>query len=169
MKFTQRGFNLIELMLALTVSGILLGIGVPALRDFTLRQRMTTSAQDLRTDLLIARQEAVTRGAPASVCPSGDGATCSGATDWALGRIVFSDPNGNASVDAGDTIVRQSAALAGDVTATSTRSAATFGAMGTHTAGPFVINLCRTEQIGIDVRIRRAGHASAEKTNVVCP
>jgi type IV fimbrial biogenesis protein FimT len=169
MKFTQRGFNIIELMLALTVAGILLGVGVPALRDFSLRQRMTTSAQDLRTDLLIARQEAVTRGASASVCPSDDGASCTGATDWARGRIVFSDPNGNGTVDAGDTIVRQSAALAGEVTANSALSAATFGAMGTHTAGPFVINLCRTDQIGINIRIRRSGHASSEKTNVVCP
>jgi prepilin-type N-terminal cleavage/methylation domain-containing protein len=156
MKFTQRGFNIIELMLALTVAGILLGVGVPALRDFSLRQRMTTSAQDLRTDLLIAR-------------PSDDGASCTGATDWARGRIVFSDPNGNGTVDAGDTIVRQSAALAGEVTANSALSAATFGAMGTHTAGPFVINLCRTDQIGINIRIRRSGHASSEKTNVVCP
>jgi type IV fimbrial biogenesis protein FimT len=169
MKTPQRGFNLIEAMLALTVAGVLLSVGIPALRDMTVRQQMTTSAQELRTDLTLARQEAVTRGQPASVCTSADGVTCAGTTNWAQARIVFSDANGNGLIDGADVIVRQSAALQGGITATSTRSAAVFSALGTHNAGPFAISVCKPGLEGIDLRIRRTGHAGADHTGSTCP
>jgi type IV fimbrial biogenesis protein FimT len=133
-----------------------------------LRQHMTANQQNLRMDLTYARQEAATRGVPVSACPSSDGATCTGATDWAVGRIVFADANGNGAVDAGDTIVRASTAFGGDVTATSTRSNAIFDGTGAHPSGPFAINLCRTGLTQANVRVRRVGHASVETTATVC-
>lgn len=159
---------MLELMLAMTVAGVLMGVGVPALRDMTLRQHMTTNQQNLRMDLTYARQEAATRGVTVSVCPSSDGAACTGATDWAVGRIVFADVNGNGAVDVADTIVRASAAFGGDVTATSARSNAIFDGAGAHPAGPFVINLCRSGLMQANVRVRRVGHASVETTTTVC-
>lgn len=168
MQFSQRGFNLIELMLGLTIAGVLLSIGIPALRDMTLRQRMITSSQDLRMDMMFARQEAITRGSTATVCPTTNNTSCDGGTNWALGRMVFADVNGNGAFDAGDTIVRQSPALQSGYIATSTRSFATFNALGGHPAGAFTIALCRTDLTQVNVRVRLAGQASADKTATVC-
>ncbi len=169
MKVSQRGFNLIELMLGLTIAGVLLSVGMPALRDMTLRQRMVTSSQDLRMDMMFARQEAITRGSTATVCPTTDNVSCDGGTDWALGRIVFADVNGNGAFDAGDTVVRQSPALQAAMTATSTRSFATFDALGGHPAGGFMVSICRADMTQMNVRVRRAGQSSADKTTTVCP
>ena len=64
---TQRGFNLIELMVVLTIAGILLGIGIPSFRGFTASQRVKNTAFDFAAALLLARSEAVKRNAPVSV------------------------------------------------------------------------------------------------------
>jgi hypothetical protein len=82
---------------------------------------------------------------------------------------VFSDLNGNGAVDAGDTIVRQSAALAVAVDAAAPQPNATFTAMGTNPTGAFTINVCHPGFYGIDVRVRRTGHTSTEKTAALCP
>jgi type IV fimbrial biogenesis protein FimT len=57
-----------------------------------------------------ARSEAIKEGQTVTVCTSNNSAsanpTCSGSTAWQNGWIAFSDPNGNAAVDVGDTILR---------------------------------------------------------------
>ena len=53
-----RGFTLIELMVALLVLGILLGIGVPSFRDAALSSRVTGYANDMVASVQLARSEA---------------------------------------------------------------------------------------------------------------
>lgn len=59
----EGGFTLIELMLAIALLGILLGIAIPTYRDVILNQRLTNAANDLHAALSFARSEAVKRNA----------------------------------------------------------------------------------------------------------
>jgi type IV fimbrial biogenesis protein FimT len=132
----QRGFTLWELLMTLLVAGILVGIGVPNLMEFQRNGVMTAAANQLVTGVLMARAEAVKRQVPVTLCLS-DNATAPAPTclpnavaDSATrGFIVWADENGNLDangapnltdapdgtgvVDAGETILMQSAAPGG--------------------------------------------------------
>jgi type IV fimbrial biogenesis protein FimT len=94
------GFSLLELMVALTVLGIGLGIAVPSFTDMTRRNRLATQTNSLMSALAIARSEAVKRGVAVTVCPAQTGSDsadqCSGESNWAEnGWIVFTDAVGD--------------------------------------------------------------------------
>jgi type IV fimbrial biogenesis protein FimT len=96
-----RGFTLIELMVTLTIVVILAGIAAPSFRDMIMNSRMSTQANDLLADLAVARSEASKRGVPVFVCASANGATCSSATNWTTGWLVFADTIVNGVQDGG--------------------------------------------------------------------
>lgn len=66
------GFTVLELLLAITVASILLGIGVPSYQRFVATQRVKTAVSDLNYTLLYARSEAIKRNAEVVVAPAGD-------------------------------------------------------------------------------------------------
>jgi type IV fimbrial biogenesis protein FimT len=166
MKPRQHGFNLLELMLGITVMGILIAVAVPSLRDMTLRQRIVAAAQDLQLDLTLARQEAVTRGASVTVCTSADGATCSN-DGWEQSRIVFADQNANGLLDGTDEPIKYSKALEG-LTATSADAFITFSPTGA-IATASLINICHTGFKGRNLRIKRTGNPMLETMTLDCP
>jgi type IV fimbrial biogenesis protein FimT len=105
------GFNLVELLVVITIASILMGIGVPSYRYVTNSNRVASEVNALLGDMMIARSEAIKEGQTVTVCPSKDGATCdANTTDWSEGWIVFTDFNANGTVDAGapnnDTVMR---------------------------------------------------------------
>ncbi len=60
----QRGFNLIELMIAVTLLGVLLMLGLPEYREWIQNTQIRTSAESVLNGLQLARTEAVRRNAP---------------------------------------------------------------------------------------------------------
>lgn len=105
------GFTLVELMVTIAVIGITLAFASPNIVGFIQNYRITTQTNNLLADLQLARNNSVSQGIRVSVCASSDGAACSG-SNWSVGRIVFTDVNGNGAVDiATDTVLRVSEAL----------------------------------------------------------
>jgi type IV fimbrial biogenesis protein FimT len=105
----ERGLTMVELMITVGIAAILAAVAAPSLRESLLNWRMTSQANDLLSDLSMARGQAATQGVIVTVCASSNGTSCTGA--WAEGRIIFTDADANATVDAGtDRILRVSAA-----------------------------------------------------------
>jgi type IV fimbrial biogenesis protein FimT len=132
----QQGFNLLEMMAALAVLGILLSLGVPSFTQMIRNNRVVANTNELVVALSAARSEAVKRGLPATVCartgPTTDVCRTGGANDWGNGWLVFTDQAGTAGViDEGDEILQRFDAVAGGVTLqTNDRPMVRFGASG---------------------------------------
>jgi len=69
---SQRGFTLLELMAAVAVAAILVGVGVPSYQRFIATQRVKTAVSTLNYSLLYARSEAIKRNAVVEVAPVGN-------------------------------------------------------------------------------------------------
>jgi type IV fimbrial biogenesis protein FimT len=120
----NRGMTAIELLAALSIVAILSAMAIPAFRDFLQNNRAAEQSNALIGALALARNEAVTRGIPVSVCASTDGESCDAAgglfTFWTPGWIVFTDAAGTLGTvdDAAepDTVLRVLPAISGEAT-----------------------------------------------------
>ena len=83
----QRAFTIIELLVAITVVGVLLAFAGPSFQDFILLQRLKGINAQIVTDLQYARSEATARGMMVTFrlsTPSADSAqSC---------YVIFADP-----------------------------------------------------------------------------
>lgn len=108
------GYTLIELMSMLAVGSILLTVGLPMMNVFFDSNRMVSNTNDLVAGLNIARSEAIKQQIRITLCQSDDQFGCTGTGRWEDGWIVFQDPNGNATVDGGERILRLNGGVSGN-------------------------------------------------------
>jgi type IV fimbrial biogenesis protein FimT len=163
-----KGFTLLELLTTVTVAGILLSVGVPSFFDTIRSNRAATNANEIVGALMIARSEAIRRGARVSLCRSANGTTCSGT--WADGWIAFVD---GAATDTANPIVadvlRVWPAPAGQTAIAASRDWVRFMPRGnTNAAAAFdlVIGGCRGQQART-VQVNLTGRTSVASAD--CP
>lgn len=68
-RIPQRGFTLIELMVAIAVLAVILLLAVPGFRQMLEAQRLRATTFDMMTDLTLARSEALKRGKDVTLKP----------------------------------------------------------------------------------------------------
>jgi len=90
----QRGFTILELIIAIALVAVLSALAVPNLRNAIQNNRLTAQANDFVVAFQLARSEAIKRGQPVSVCATdandgGDEPVCG--DDWSLGWMVIVD------------------------------------------------------------------------------
>ncbi len=108
----ENGFTLIELMIAVGLTGLLLSMAVPALDIFVSNARQTGAINDFVSTIHQARSTAVTTNTRVTICPSAGGTNCE-AVGWNAGWIMFSDPDSDRQVDNDETILSASGPVDG--------------------------------------------------------
>lgn len=58
---SERGFNLIEILVTLTVLGVLIALGAPSLAEFLQNQQIRAAAESIVNGMQVARGEAIRR------------------------------------------------------------------------------------------------------------
>ncbi len=118
-KRTQSAFTLYELMVTLTIAGIVLMVGIPSMGEFRQNSRMVSTANDLHSSFHLARSEAARAKTFITICASADSMddppSCGG--EFEDGWIVFVDDNldgvfdiavdGNIAVNTDEAILRR--------------------------------------------------------------
>lgn len=100
------GFSLIELMVTIAVAAVLLAIAIPAFSNLMAQNELAVASNAARGALLAARQTAVMRGHPVSLCAGNPEAGCTG--DWSAGEwLVFRDTNHDGQLGADETVLHQ--------------------------------------------------------------
>ena len=121
------GFTLLELMTAVTVMAVLLGLGVPAFTNIMRNNQIAAESGNLVSALQLARSEALKRGIRISVCAAAVGETCAGTDDWSKGWIMFADDFGSAGVlDPSDEVLQVWPAPANNVLIRTEATSVTF-------------------------------------------
>ncbi|BAV33248.1 pilus assembly protein [Sulfuricaulis limicola] len=121
----NRGLTMVELIIVLTVAGILAALAGPSMQKFVSSNRLTTQVNDLLADISLARSEAIKRNVNAGICASTSGTGCTVSGNWASGWLVYyvcptGDPSG---CTAGNNVVMKAhEALTGNNTLSGTRT-----------------------------------------------
>lgn len=92
------GFSLIELMITLSIAGVLLAVGVPNFKAFIQNQKLVATASEFYGAINMTRAEAIKRGDKVDMIAT-DGA------DWSKGWTIYVDANDNHKIDLGETII----------------------------------------------------------------
>jgi type IV fimbrial biogenesis protein FimT len=88
--FKRRGFNLVELLIAMVVLGLTIAVVVPTFKGLSNSSRLSSQASEMRTALNYARSEAIRLNTNILFCHSTNGAFCSppSSAGW-VGWIVI--------------------------------------------------------------------------------
>ena len=159
----QTGFTLLELMLAITIAGILAMVAIPSFTYITRNNCMTTTATSIVTSLQFARSEAIKRRDDVFVTagPPG-GAAGSDDNEWGAGWHVWTDLNNNGSYDDGEEL-RVTAPTCTSILDESSADLTefTYGSDGfIDNQATFEVCIDRTEESGRRVNISATGRPS---------
>lgn len=101
------GHSLAELLLVLSIAGLLLGLSNPSWLENLQRQDGAAVMNDLARTMAMARVAAVEQGNIVTLCASRESAGCGGS--WSDGHLAFIDANGDGKLSATDRVIHQSA------------------------------------------------------------
>jgi type IV fimbrial biogenesis protein FimT len=165
----SRGFTLIELIVAITILAILVGLAVPSFNEAALGSKLSGFANDIVGSTQLARSEAIKRNAPITVCAVAsadpDETDCATAGGWQVGWIVKTAANA---------VIQRHPLLPAEFRITQAGGIAelVFPATVAGTT-PAVFTVCRATPVGSQervVRVTASGGAVVSRTETgTCP
>lgn len=154
----NKGFTLLELLVAIAIMGVLFAIAIPSFKQMLKSNRLSTQANEFISTLNLARSEAIKRGDVINITATDSSAA---ANEWGPGWTV--------TTAGGDTLI-QFDGLDSTLTLDSTGS---FGSFQYQASGLIdhgdTLNLCddRTGEVGRQITITNTGRVSV--SDVTCP
>ena len=80
-RYRARGFNMIEILTAITVLGIVIALGAPAMGEYLQNQQLRAAADAIQNGYQIARAEAIRRNKPVQMVLDAPG------TGWTVSEV----------------------------------------------------------------------------------
>ena len=174
---TNRGFALLELLLALGLAALMLRFALPAYDDWMASMRVMQEAQHLANSMNLARSEAIKRGVRVNLCKSANGLQCTPGSLWHGGWIMHVDADASGQIEAGSDLIRARESVEPGVTVSANRPLADYvsytafgharllnGALQIGT-----LTVCGHNQRAVNVVLSAGGRARIAKTAMVCP
>lgn len=163
----QQGFTLIELVVVLTIVGVLTRLALPSFQSAILSNRLASYANSFVAAVQLARSEAIKRNSSVTLCRSTDGTSCAASGTWQQGWIVM----------AGSTVLVYQQALSDSYSFTTTSSGTpyslSFPASGVG-ATSATVKICRVSPSAGDqertIDVSPTGRTTVTKTTTgTCP
>ncbi|MDZ4813299.1 MAG: GspH/FimT family pseudopilin [Pseudomonadota bacterium] len=176
-KIITRGFTLLEILVAVTVVSILLAIALPSYSAALGRADCNTLLTALMGSITDARGAAQNYESDAILCPSDDGASCSGKAQWQNGWIVGVDGNGDNSISGGESVISRQPGFEENVhmVTSSGRTRLQFQPYGSNAGSNVTFTLCdrRGESGSSAYVLNNSGHfhearPTAQNTAAAC-
>ena len=132
------GVTLIELIIVLTIAGVLAALAAPGMQRFVASNRLTAQVNDLLADISFARSDAIKRNTSAGICTSTSGTSCTASGNWANGWLVYyvcptGDPSGCTAGN--NVVVKVHESLSGSNTLTGPADALVYSKSGVLSSG----------------------------------
>lgn len=146
------GFTLIELLITIAIISILTVIASPPLRQFTLRNTLSTEAERFMGALALTRSEAINRGVNVSLIPFN--------TNWDDGYAIY---EGTAS---SGQLIRQFSAASGGYDLVTSASRYTFNFRGMLVTTAQDLTICHPSvAVGKTISITQSGISNMQVKN----
>lgn len=161
-----QGFTLLEMMVTLSVTAIVLGLGMPALADTVAHHRAITATHLLSSHFALARNTAITSRTPISVCASRDGEQCNADSDWGDGWLVYRDPKKSGQPASSDAILRRGVPAKGAtrVLSSKARRAIRFLADGRSAGTNITVRICIADRLHSSVIVNNLGRVRSKRS-----
>lgn len=106
MNAVQRGYTLVELMVAIGVLTILGTVALPGMENIMLNNSRVSLTNEFIGSLHVARSEAATRNQRVTMCASANGTSCGNTSTWKNGWIIFNDVDLSGAPDGDELIIK---------------------------------------------------------------
>ncbi|MGN5052150.1 GspH/FimT family pseudopilin [Aeromonas veronii] len=178
------GFTLMELMIAIALGVILLGIGIPSLSNLLGSNNLATQEKSLLNHLNYARQQAISNQQTVTLCLttvtlSNNIAVegCIPANQRGTNRLLaFIDSNGDLKLNGNEATIVASPELPAELTISADAQALRFNPVGTITEVPpdeanieVIFSLCISGENSVTINVMHAGRAHSQASGAVCP
>ena len=103
------GFTLVEVMVVLTILGVLAALATPTFKSIVEKWRVQQAVESMKSTLYYARSEAIKRGGRITVLRNALTTECPQASttqEWSCGWMVFVDTNDNGTRQATEVILQ---------------------------------------------------------------
>lgn len=171
------GFTLVELVVVLAITAVLFSLALPSLAGLIAEQKLLGEARRIAEGITLARSEALKRNGYVVLCAASELVPCGDARNWHDGWVTFTDTDGNAELDAGDTVLGRDGASPAGVTIVGNRPVQQYlrfnyvgqARMVSGALQMGTIEVCQSGLRGYLVVLANSGRTRIDRTPRRCP